>query len=186
MRGGAFELMMAFRNMGKDIPKWLHLWSGSWLPMATGSSDTVTVSGVSPLSIPGAVAGALLSLVQKGKCVVDSGVIKCNNGTLFQPNLADMSESNVMMGKFINNAGGESSSTSNFYCAELIPVDAGADYTMHTSVRVGYYSVMEYDTNGDFIKRTLYGSNNYRAGDIITHTMGESTDRPPKSCMGLN
>lgn len=137
--------------------------------------EIVTVTGVSPLLLEGAVAGYLESLLQRGKCEVENGAIKCNNGTLVVPNLADMSESNVVMGKFINNEGGESSSSSNFYCTALIPVEAGTDYTMHTSVRIGYYSVMEYDANGDFIKRTLYGSNNYRAGDIITHTMGEST-----------
>ena len=144
-----------------------------WAQAPVGES--VTVTGVSPLLLEGAVAGYLASLLQRGKCTVENGAIKCNNGALVVPNLADMSESNVVVGKFINNEGGESSSSSNFYCAELIPVEAGADYTMHTSIRIGYYSVMEYDANGDFIKRTLYGSNNYRAGDIITHTMGEST-----------
>ena len=149
-------------------------WLDDWLHAAP-PTEIVTVTGTSPLTLARAVAGELLSLVQKGKCTVANGSIKCNNGTLVVPNLADISVSNVRMGKFISNDGNESSSSSNFYCEALIPVDAGADYTMHTSVRVGYYSVMEYDSNGDFLKRTLYGSNAYRAGDTITHTMGEST-----------
>ena len=49
----------------------------------------LTVSGAAPLSLPNAVAGAMLSLTQKGKCVQAStpspnspSDIKCNNGAI--------------------------------------------------------------------------------------------------------
>lgn len=43
---------------------------------------TLTVTGVSPLSLPNAAAKAIVSLVQTGKCITSDGVISCNNGQL--------------------------------------------------------------------------------------------------------
>ncbi len=46
------------------------------------SGAVVTVDGVSPLSLPNAKAGLLRSLIQRGKCTVESGALKCNNGVI--------------------------------------------------------------------------------------------------------
>ena len=47
-----------------------------------GSGTVVTVDGESPLSLPNAKAGLLRSLIQRGKCTVSNGALKCNNGVI--------------------------------------------------------------------------------------------------------
>ena len=66
-----------------------------WMPFVRGNGLTngeggepvpeitwVKVSGTSPLSLPGAIANAIKSLVQFGKCATVDGDIYCNNGKL--------------------------------------------------------------------------------------------------------
>ncbi|MBR5185392.1 MAG: hypothetical protein IKW19_03750, partial [Akkermansia sp.] len=66
-----------------------------WMPFVRGNGLTngeggepvpeitwVKVSGTSPLSLPGAIANAIKSLIQYGKCSTSGGDIYCNNGKL--------------------------------------------------------------------------------------------------------
>ena len=66
-----------------------------WMPFVRGNGLTngeggepvpeitwVKVSGTSPLSLPGAIANAIKSLIQYGKCTSVDGDIYCNNGKL--------------------------------------------------------------------------------------------------------
>lgn len=90
-------------------------------------------------------------------------------------NLADMSESNLDIGYYINNNGVRTTGVSNFYTLGLIAVKPSTAYTMHTSASINYFNTMEYDASKGFIKRTLYGSAGNPAGDTITFTTGATT-----------
>ena len=140
------------------------------------------VTGVSPLSLPNAVASHIKSLIQYGKSEQASAPtptnpvdIYCNNGALKMLNLANMTENNIVVGKYINNSGVPTNALSNFYYAPLIPVKSSATYTLKTSRSLNYSNFMEYDANKDFIKRTLYGSADTPAGDMTTHTTDATT-----------
>lgn len=92
--------------------------------------------------------------------------IVSNNGVLtFTPNLLDMASENIVLGKYINNSGVITDSGPNFYNSKYIPVSAGQTYTWSTSSSIGYFSVMEYDSNYVFKKRTLF-SNAGTSGSI--------------------
>ena len=91
-------------------------------------------------------------------------------------NMADMSVQNIVIGRYINNSGAIARSDYNFYMQSLIPVAPNAELTMHTSREVYYFSFIEYDSDGNFIARTLYGAPGGKpAGDTITQKMGETT-----------
>ena len=141
-----------------------------------------TVTGTSPLSLVNAIAHSIKSLTQTGKCSQASTPtptspvdIYCNNGALKMLNLANMTEDNIVVGKYINNSGTESSAASNFYYSPFIPVKASTAYTLKTSASLNYANFMEYDANGDFLKRTLYRSADTPAGDATTHTTRADT-----------
>lgn len=74
-------------------------------------------------------------------------------------NLANMTSSNIVVGKYINNSGVEAVSVSNYYNAAYIQVSPSAKYTASFSASICYFSVMEYDSDFNFIRRTLYGDN---------------------------
>lgn len=71
-----------------------YLGTNQWVPLVNGNGLTagggepvpeitwVKVSGTSPLSLPGAIANAIKSLIQFGKCSTSGGEIYCNNGKL--------------------------------------------------------------------------------------------------------
>ena len=140
----------------------------------TGGSEAVVVGpAVSPLALDDAVAGdldyvkAFGGTEQNGTPTPTNPVdIVSNNGVLkYSKNLLDMSEKNIVLGKYINNSGTVVVSGPNFYNSKYIPVVAGGTYTWSTSSSISYFSVMEYDSNYVFKKRTLF-SNAGTSGSI--------------------
>lgn len=90
-------------------------------------------------------------------------------------NLLNASEKTIVVGKYINNSGAVTTAVSNCYFDFFIPVKASTEYSLHTSVSLNYSNFMEYDSNFEFVKRTLYGSANTPAGTTTVHTMSETT-----------
>lgn len=91
-------------------------------------------------------------------------------------NLLEMTADNVVLGKYINNSGQVQSSDPNFYYSKYIPVGLLNTITLTCSVSLNYVSIMEYDSEGTFIKRTLYGGTGSSAvGNTLTHTVGATT-----------
>lgn len=150
-------------------------WPADYLAAIGQIAPRAQVSGPAPLRVAVAMARPLRALVQKGKCTVNNGTIQCNNGTLVVPNLVNFCEDNVMVGKYINSSGAISNSSYNFYCDAMIAVEPGADYTMKVSQSIAYFNFIEYDSEGNFVRRKLYGASGKPAGDAITHTMGDNT-----------
>lgn len=148
--------------------------------LAGGSAETLTATGVSPLSLLNAVAHSIVSLTQYGKCVQNStptpdapADIWCNNGKIVvSRNMCDVSEANVVVGKYINNSGVETSDTANFYYATYIPVTPGGTYTMATSSSIWYFSVMQYDSSKNFLRRSIWGATNTPVGTEKTFDIG--------------
>lgn len=143
--------------------------------IVSGPGGQVVVIGPdkSPLLLPDAIADTLSYVKafggteQNGTPTPDTPVdIVNNNGVLkYSKNLLDMSEENIVLGKYINNSGVVADSPANFYNSKYIPVVAGGTYTWSTSSSISYFSVMEYDSNYVFKKRTLF-SNAGTSGSI--------------------
>ncbi len=147
-----------------------------------GGGTETTITGVSPLLLEMAMHKPLKSLTQYGLCSqsgtptpASSVPIMCNNGALQMLNLANMNADNIVVGKYINNNGNETSAPSNFYYSPLIPVKASTAYTLKTSRSLNYSNFMEYDANKGFLQRTLYGSADTPAGAVTTHTTRADT-----------
>ena len=109
-----------------------------WADGAGG--ETLTVTGVAPITLANAIAHAIVSLTQSGKCTQadtptpsDPVDIKCNNGALkYSPNLLDSSAENTTLGKYIEKSTGKvSNSASNFMFEEYIPVVGGKTYVAY-------------------------------------------------------
>ena len=99
--------------------------------------------------------------------------IVSNNGVLkYSKNLLDMAPENIVLGKYINNSGVITDSTSNFYNSKFIPVSPSSIYSWSTSKSIRYMNFMEYDSNQVFLQRTLIGSADASAG-----TSGNLTTR---------
>ena len=138
-----------------------------------GGETVVIGPSPSPLLLPDAIANSLQYVKafggteQNGTPTPDTPVdIVSNNGVLkYSKNLLDMSEENIVLGKYINNNGVVADSPANFYNSKYIPVVAGGTYTWSTSSSISYFSVMEYDSNYVFKKRTLF-SNAGTSGSI--------------------
>lgn len=138
------------------------------------------LTGTAPLTLPSAVSHPLKSLTQYGLCVQDGTPtpdapvpILCNNGEIkVSRNLCDVVSANIVVGKYINNSGVESSDTANFYYAQFIPVTAGETYTMSTSSSIWYFSVMQYDSAKTFLRRTIWGATNTPVGTEKTFSIG--------------
>lgn len=84
--------------------------------LAGSGAETLTVTGVSPLSLLNAVAHSLVSLTQTGKCVQDGTPtpavpvpILCNNGELkygvYSKNLFDKNTMDTGQGYYVNTSG---------------------------------------------------------------------------------
>lgn len=105
--------------------------------------------------------------------------ISFNRGSLFNyahgKNLLEVKDSNIVVGKYINNNGEVTESLPNIYFQRFVSVKAGYNYTLSTSESINYANFMEYDSNGTFIKRTLYGSSATPVGKKVTHSMGSTT-----------
>ena len=138
-----------------------------------GGETVVVGPGPSPLLLPDAIANSLSYVKafggteQNGTPTPDAPVdIVSNNGVLkYSKNLLDMSAENIVLGKYINNSGVATDSGPNFYNSKYIPVVAGGVYTWSTSSSINFFSVMEYDSNYVFKKRTLF-SNAGTSGSI--------------------
>ena len=72
------------------------------------------------------------------------------------PNLVNMDPEYIVIGKYINDRGVESKSSNNFYNSYYIPVNPGTEYVAEIYPAVSYFSIMEYDSNKEFIQRTLW------------------------------
>jgi hypothetical protein len=143
-------------------------------------------SGVDILSIKNTKENSISSLLVSG-CCSQSAVptptapvnIKCNTGDIsygvLGHNLLEVNNENIVVGKYINNAGTVTTSLPNLYFQRFVAVKPSTAYTLSTSETLNYANFMEYDENGVFIKRTLYGSSGSPAGNSVTHTMGETT-----------
>lgn len=88
--------------------------------------------------------------------------ITSNNGAIkwgvTSKNLLDMSSDNIVLEKFISNSWVITADNRNFYNSKYIPVKASAIYTWSTSGSIAYCSIIEYDSNKTFVRRTLFGS----------------------------
>lgn len=103
--------------------------------------------------------------------ITSKGAIKIVRGK----NLLEVKDENIVVGKYINNAGVVTESLPNLYFQRFVSVKPSTAYTLSTSESLNYANFMEYDSDGVFIKRTLYGSSGTPAGKSVTHTMGETT-----------
>ena len=158
----------------------------------TGSEDLPEITwedyvatGVDILEIKNAKDDSIVSLIVDGGCsqngtptpaapldiLTNKGAIKLVRGE----NLLEVEDDNIIVGKYINNAGVATISLPNLYFQRFVSVKPNTDYTLSTSETLNYANFMEYDSDGVFIKRTLYGSSGTPAGNSVTHTMGETT-----------
>lgn len=103
--------------------------------------------------------------------LTSKGAIKVSRGK----NLLEVKDENIVVGNYINNAGVVTTSLPNLYFQRFVSVKPNTAYTLSTSESLNYANFMEYDANGVFIKRTLFGSSGNPAGKSVTHTMGETT-----------
>ncbi len=138
-----------------------------------------SISWVMSVSLEDAVENWLLSLTAYGWTeqnwtpTPDTPVdIVSNNGVIkfwiLSKNLLDMSESNIILGKYINNSWGVTENSFNFYNSKYIPVKPSTTYTWSTSAIVSYLSIMEYNSNKQFLKRTLFTNGATTLSDNIT------------------
>lgn len=147
--------------------------------------EAVTVSGMGSMDLQNALPNGIISVLLYGKCAQSSSLsptspkdIWTNRGSLgikFGKNLLEVKDENIVVGKYVNNAGVPTESLPNCYLQRFIAVNPNTTYTLSTSEDLNYANFMEYDSNGVFIKRTLYGSTSAHAGLSVTHTMGDTT-----------
>lgn len=99
--------------------------------------------------------------------------IVSNNGVIkFSKNLANMVLPNVVEQYYIDNSWNILSSPVNFYYDTFIPVSPNTAYTLSGSKNFRYASLIEYDINQVFLKRTLIDKANTNAK---TWTTGSNT-----------
>lgn len=144
------------------------------------------ISGTDVLRISNAKANSLSSLIVGGGCSQNGTPLPTapqslisNKGAVsygvLGNNLLEVTDANIVVGKYINNNGEVTTSLPNLYFQRFVAVKADTAYTLSTSEALNYANFMEYDADGVFIKRTLYGSASAPAGKAVTHTMGAST-----------
>lgn len=143
-------------------------------------------NGTDAIRIADAKSNSIVSLLLNGGCS-QSGTptptapvpVTCNKGAVsygvLGKNLLEVKDDNIVVGKYINNNGEVTTSLPNLYFQRFVAVKPGVAYTLSTSETLNYANFMEYDADGVFIKRTLYGSSSAAAGKVVTHTMGAST-----------
>lgn len=94
-----------------------------------------------------------------------------NNGVIkFSKNLANMVLPNVVEQYYIDNSWNILSSPVNFYYDTFIPVSPNTAYTLSGSKNFRYASLMEYDINQVFLKRTLIDNANTNAKTWTTRS----------------
>lgn len=144
-----------------------------------------TFEGADILTIKDAKANGVTSLLVSGNCYQNGTPtpsapkdIVTNKGALryvIGKNLLEVRDDNIVVGKYINNAGVPTESLPNIYFQRFISVKPSTTYTLSTSEGLNYANFMEYDSSGVFIKRTLYGASTSPVGTSVSHTMGDTT-----------
>ena len=136
-----------------------------------GGGIPATVTGISPLSLVNAIAKPITKLLQHGKVAVSGMDVVCNNGTLkfgaIGNNLAEMSEKNIVVGKYISATGSVNADANNFFYQSYIPVTPNTAYTLSVSQTCYFISISEYQADKTFIVRNA-GSTNIRNLTITT------------------
>ncbi len=141
-------------------------WMIGW---TTPSEITKSVTGQNSITLTNAIANELLEVkaygwLEQSKTPTpsDPATLTCNNWILkVSGNILDMSEENIVLWKYIDNSGIIQDSSQNFYNSKYISVAHDEIYTRSTSRNVRYVSIMEYDINKTFIKRTLFNNGTY-------------------------
>lgn len=168
----AISLNKVGSHRGKGAPQ------GTW--------EDYFASGADTLFIKDAKANSISSLKVFGGCVQNGTPsptspisIVCNRGAIsygvLGNNLLEVKDENIVVGKYINNAGVVTASLANIYFQRFVAVKPNVAYTLSASEDLNYVNFMEYDANGVFLKRTLYGSSSEPVGKSVTHTMGDTT-----------
>ena len=122
-----------------------------------------TVTGVSPLLLSDALAKAMKSLTQYGKCA-QSGTptpsapvdIVCNNGALkFSPQMANVNSGTALVGYYISSSGAVAEDANNWIYQDYIPVKPSTKYTLSVDTALYYVTISEYSSADDsgFIRR---------------------------------
>ena len=149
------------------------------------SYENAELAGVDVLTIEKAKANSITRLLVGGGCsqsgtptptapidiMSSKGAVRYQHGT----NLLEVKDANIVVGQYINNAGAVTASLPNMYFQRFVAVKANTAYTLSTNEELNYANFMEYDADGVFIKRTLYGSSAEHVGTSVTHTMGETS-----------
>lgn len=138
-------------------------WMIGW---TTPSEITKSVTGQNSITLTNAIANELLEVkaygwLEQSKTPTpnDPATLTCNNWVLkASGNILDMSEENIVLWKYIDNSWNVQDSPQNFYNSKYIPVAKDTVYTRSTDKNVKYVSIMEYDINKTFIKRTLFNN----------------------------
>lgn len=147
--------------------------------------EDVDLIGVDTLTVENAKADSITRLLVGGGCsqsgtptpTTPKTILSSKGAITYQhgKNLLEVKDANIVVGNYINNAGVITTSLPNMFFQRFIAVKANTAYTLSASEELNYANFMEYDADGVFIKRTLYGSSSERAGASVTHTMGETT-----------
>lgn len=138
-------------------------WMIGW---TTPSEITKSVTGQNSITLTNAIANELLEVkaygwLEQSKTPTpnDPATLTCNNWILkVSGNILDMSEENIVLWKYIDNSWVVQNNPQNFYNSKYIPVAKDTVYTRSTTRNVRYVSIMEYDINKTFIKRTLFNN----------------------------
>ena len=148
--------------------------------------EEVSLSGMSYLFLENAAENGIISLTVDGKGRVEGtplptapAILTNNLGEIVYGvtgnNLLEVADSNIVVGKYINNNGVVTESLPNCYFQRFVSVKASTAYTLSTDRSLNYVNFMEYDANGVFLRRTLYGSSSAPAGAKVTHYMSGPT-----------
>ena len=146
-----------------------------------------TITGINSITIPEIpnYKGGIVEITQYGKAEQDDTPtpstpvdIKCNNGVIkwgvSGTNLLDMAEENIYLRHYINDSGEENSNNQNFYNTKFISVKPNTTYTLFVSQPVYYLSIMEHDSNKDFLRRILDGNSNEKHSGITFRTSADT------------
>lgn len=147
-----------------------------------------TITGINSITIPEIpnYKGGIVEITQYGKTEQNGTPtpstpvdIVCNNGTVkwgvSGTNLLEMTEENIRLRYYINDNGVEVSNNQNFYNTKFIPVKPNTTYTLSVSEPIYYSSIMEYDSNKDFLQRTLDGSSSEKHSSMTINTRADTT-----------
>lgn len=147
--------------------------------------EDFNIVGIDILTIEKAKANSISKLLVGGGCsqsgaptpTTPKTILSSKGAITYQhgKNLLEVKDANIVVGNYINNAGVVTTSLPNMFFQRFIAVKANTAYTLSASEELNYANFMEYDADGVFIKRTLYGSSTTHAGSSVTHTMGETT-----------